>query len=200
MSYADTYLSKSELESLLSGKIDPVDVNKISSAYEMSENAHIDHTMDHGSPYFFHVTRVCKIIICELELYDTDVIIASLLHDIYQTTSNISREIITYNFGNYVAFLIELLNQSTKYLELYPDKVQFKESVDSKTPCRDYLVIWMAEHLDNFRKLTFDPVYNPIQYMSEVERDFFPSAEKAQLPQLDYLIGELKKERNKIVG
>jgi hypothetical protein len=56
----------------------------------------------------------------------------------------------------------------------------------------------MAEHLDKFRRISFNPIYDPINYIKSASELYFPIAERSDNPALKYLLNELKKERNKI--
>ena len=117
MNYNQTYLAKEDLQMKLEGKVGSLELNKIISAYEMADNAYNDMQLPDGTPHFFHCTRVCNIIISELELFDPDLICAALLHKIYAAEVEISREIIDLNFGPYVAFLVEALKDEYKFSE-----------------------------------------------------------------------------------
>jgi len=120
MNYNQTYLAKEDLQMKLEGKVGSLELNKIISAYEMADNAYNDMQLPDGTPHFFHCTRVCNIIISELELFDPDLICAALLHKIYAAEVEISREIIDLNFGPYVAFLVEALKDEYKFFKDNP--------------------------------------------------------------------------------
>ncbi len=133
----------------------------------------------------------------ELEIFDPDVIIATLLHDIYETSEGISRETIEFNFGTYVSFLIEAMHDDRdKINRKIPEELH---NAKVKIPGEDFLIIRMAENLDHFRSFTFDPRHKPIDFINKANKYYFPLAEQTNNHKLKYLISELKKERNKIV-
>ena len=59
--------------------VNPVDINRIIDAYDMADQAYGDKKTLSGEPYFFHTTRVCKILVIELGIFDSELIITSLL-------------------------------------------------------------------------------------------------------------------------
>ncbi|GAB1371680.1 hypothetical protein MASR1M45_17420 [Candidatus Kapaibacterium sp.] len=199
MLYSRTFFSKDEIENAIAGKIEPLEINRILSAYDMSDMAFSDKMSLNGTPYFFHTTRVCKIIIQELEIFDSDLIIAALLHDIFEVNEDISPEIIDYNFGPYVTYLLSILKEDFHSIDSIPAPA-LDDSANVKIPTDDYLIIWLSEHLDNFRALDVSPVFNPVNYILNTLSLHIPAAEQSNNIYVQRLMIELKKERNKILG
>lgn len=196
--YSNTFLSKEELEHVLQNKINPLDLNRIISAYDMADWAYGDKKTIDGSLYFFHVTRVCKILIYELNIYDSELLISALLHDVYNKVEDITPEIIIYNFGPYIAYLMEVLQRDLAYLKSKPFVFGNDEIV--RMPEDDYMILWLSEHLDNFRCLEITLQLNPINYILNVTQSLISNTENLQHKSVKYLVSELKKERNKILG
>jgi (p)ppGpp synthase/HD superfamily hydrolase len=192
------FFSKDELLESLKSNVNPVEINRIIDAYDMSDQAYGDKKTLNGAPYFFHTTRVCKILVNELNIFDSELIIASLLHDIYKTTEDLSDSVIALNFGDYVAYLISVLRQDPEFVNINPFQGVFAEN-SIRIPSDDYLIIWLSEHLDNLRFLEFNTEFNPINYVLNISNNFFPIAEKSGSPHVEYLLKELKKERNRIL-
>lgn len=192
------FLSKEELNKLLENKFNPIAINHILSAYDMADQAYGDKKTISGQPYFFHTTRVAKILLSELNVTDPDLIIASLLHDIYKTCDDITDEIISYNFNPYITYLINALKEDFEYINNNPficnddDNIKFAED--------DYLIIWLSEHLDNLRFPAITPELNPLNYILNITAFFFPMSKKSNNPNVKYLIAELKKEKIKILS
>ncbi len=198
--YHLTHLTISELEQLLRERVDPVELNKIISAYEMAESVHAGQQRRDGSPYFFHCSRVCKILIVELGITDSDVLCASLLHDVLEDSDEITREIIAYNFGEYCAYIVETLTKDLVRQEIDHDAVDLEHVERLKHASDDCLIIRLAARLDNFRCLQFDLKRNPLRYITETMERYVPLAEARQNPHLRYLVAELRKEQNKFLG
>lgn len=197
--YSRTYFSKEELEETLRDKVDPLEMNRIVSAYDMADMAYADKKSFNDSPYFFHTSRVCRILVVELDITEPDLIIGALLHDVFEACAEISPEIIDYNFGPYITYLLTILKDDYDSINNLPIP-QNIQNFDIKLPSDDYLIIWLAEHLDNFRSLEVSPLFNPINYILNTVSILFPVAEKSENPVINKLLNELKQERNKILG
>src|SRR5690349_18124974 len=77
----------------------------------MAEDVHRKQVRHDGTPYFWHVTRVTKILLDELNLRESDLICAGLLHDILEDSPVLSPHILELNFGAYVAYLVTILTK-----------------------------------------------------------------------------------------
>jgi (p)ppGpp synthase/HD superfamily hydrolase len=198
MNYNQTYLTKEELQNKIEDHLTPLHVNKVISAYEFSDNAFGEMKLPDGTPHFFHCTRVCKILIDELKISDPDLLSASLLHRVYAADEEISTEIIDLNFGPYVAYLLEALIDDYNFIE--NDPLKFDDHENFRIPSDDYLIIWLADHLDTFRCLDYGISQSPMKYIKETEKLFFDAAERSENESVNHLVNELKKERNKLLG
>lgn len=194
MSFND-FLSKDELEHILTERVNPEDISKIIGAYEMAEEALSDAIDPTGAPKFYHTTRVCKILLQELGIHEPDLIIAALLHNILLHSSEITLEILNYNFGSYVSYLIQLINddyaerKGTKSSTIPPD------SLDTQA-----LYIILCDYLDILRTMEIASTLNPFKYIEEIKKRYFATAIKREDDKITYLLNELKKEFNKILG
>lgn len=198
--YNKTHLTQSELEYLLHDKMSLVDLQRVMSAYEMARSVHEQQTRRDGTPYFYHCTRVCKIVIEELRLYDADLVCAVLLHDVLEDSKQITKEIISYNFGEYVAYVVETLTKDLEAQERNYDAVDKAHAATLKRSSEDCLLIRLAARLDNFRCLEFDLKSNPIKYVSDTSERYMPLAESSTNTALQILINEMKLVRNKFLG
>ena len=198
--YNQTHLTQSELEYILHDKVSIVDLQRIMSAYEMARSVHEQQSRRDGTPYFYHCTRVCKIVVEELKLYDADLICAVLLHDVLEDSKEITKEIIEYNFGDYVGYVVEILTKDLKAQELNYDEVDQAHAELLKKSNDDCRIIRLAARLDNFRCLAFDLKSNPIKYVRDTSERYLPLAENSDHTALQYLANELKVVRNKFLG
>lgn len=198
--YNKTYLSQSELDYLLHNQCSLADLQKVNSAYEMARSVHEPQIRRDGTPYFYHSSRVTKILITELNIYDTDVISASLLHDVLEDSKEITSEIIRYNFGEYVTYIVETLTKDLEAQERDHDAVDLEHVSLLKRSSADCIIIRLAARLDNFRCLQYDLKSKPMQYINETTERYLPLAENSANLHLQYLANELKKERNKFLG
>jgi len=191
----EDFLKKSELLNLISKKIQPDSINKIMGAYEMSETSQIGHLDPNGSPKFYHTSRVCKILIKELSVFEPDLIIASLLHNILFNSKDITISIIDYNFGSYVAYLVQILTDD--YSERVGEKIS---TIDINNLSNDSLTLILCDCLEIVRTYDFSNTLNPFQYINTIIKRYFETAKTRQDKNIDYLVIELKKEFNKLIG
>ncbi|MBK9247289.1 MAG: bifunctional (p)ppGpp synthetase/guanosine-3',5'-bis(diphosphate) 3'-pyrophosphohydrolase [Ignavibacteria bacterium] len=199
-SYNFTSLSSIELEELLSHHLDAAEINRVICAYELAESVHEHQVRGDGSPYFYHCSRVCRILALELGITDADVLSAALLHDVLEDSETLTQEVIEYNFGRYVAYIVEVLTKDLWRRSYEPDVVD-KEHIELlKNSSSDCLLIKLAARLDNFRCLEFNLKRNPHSYIQETETIFLPMVEQSSNTAFNYLTSELRKERNKFLG
>src|SRR5256885_16875192 len=107
--YNQTFLSKSELRDKLMPIIGALELNNVLNAYEMAENVHQFQRRNDGTPYFWHPTRVTKILLEELNITDPEMLITGLMHDTLEDSDILTPEVLEYNFGPYVSYVIETL-------------------------------------------------------------------------------------------
>jgi (p)ppGpp synthase/HD superfamily hydrolase len=189
------YLSKAELEELLNDRINPEDTSIIIGAYEMAENAEAGETDPTGVPKFYHNTRVCKILIDELFVSTPELLITALLHNILSNTSEITIPIIDYNFGSYVAYLIQLISDD------YAERKEKKGSaINIEAIDINALIIILSDRLDILRTFDFGKSLNTFAYIDKIKKHYFQTALKINTKEIQYLINELRKEFNKILG
>ena len=192
--YQEQFLSRQNLESYITGKIKPEDVSKIIGAYDMAEIAMQGLKNSQGVLQFRHTSRVCRIITEELNILETDLILAALLHNILLNNTGIAPTIIDYNFGSYVAYLVQIV--ADDYFSRYSDYIKLNiENLDN-----DALILILADSLDELRSLDFGEILNPIGFIENIKNRYFRICEAKENESVKYLINEIKKERNKILG
>jgi (p)ppGpp synthase/HD superfamily hydrolase len=197
--YNKKFYSLDQITSALQGKVNCFDINKIVSAYEMMQEVYENRCENDGIPYFHHSTRVCGIILDELNLYDTDLIISCLLHDIYESEDLLSEDIIDYNFGPYVAFLLDLLNVQKQEIKQIPKEYTYKNSNVTKIPGDDILILALAEQLEKMRSLDNTPQFRPHIKLKQIDDIYLPLANISDNVRITYLKHQIVKEKNKIV-
>src|SRR5271167_4227588 len=111
--YNETYLSRDELQKLLRElEVSAVEINKVLDAYDMAESVHEFQKRPDGTPYFWHPSRVAKIILIELNIPDANIISAALLHDTLEDSHVLTPEILDLNFGTYTSYLVQKFRSS----------------------------------------------------------------------------------------
>ncbi len=194
------HLTRENIESLLSSRTTPFELNEILGAYEMAEKAYEDLKFFDGTPYFHHITRTANILISELEISDSDVICAGLLQNIHEHSSEITPEIVEYNFGPYVSLLTENLSSNKDTLDIEPSELEFDIQDKLNVPGDDYLIIKLSAILDILRFLEPCPNFDLIKLLRTTRNKYFEIMENSANPSLLYLLRAIRKERNNIIG
>lgn len=199
--YNQTYLERAALERMLREKaLSAVDINMVLDAYEMAETVHEFQKRPDGTPYFWHPSRVAKIVVDELDISDVAIICASLLHDVLEDSQVLSAEILEYNFGAYTSYLVSMLTKDIKAEGLLREIVE-KEYVERlQGATDDAKLLKLCDRLDTFRCLEFNVKRNPIKYVMETTKHYFPLAEESNNPKMQYILKELQAARNKFLG
>ncbi len=193
--YYQTFLGKDELFERISKTFEPTIVTKIISAYELAENAYNNKYRADNMPVFYHITRVCKIILDELNINEPDVIIASLLHDVFISNTDINHNIISFNFGYYVTFLVDALTDDA--LDFQNSKIDGKKLLDVSGD--DGLIIRLAEILDEIRCIDYNSDLMPIPYFTKVTKFYLTNCNTNQNKNIEYLVEQIKKEGSRLL-
>jgi guanosine-3',5'-bis(diphosphate) 3'-pyrophosphohydrolase len=199
--YNETYLERAEMERMLRERgLAALDINVVLDAYDMAESVHEFQKRPDGTPYFWHPSRVAKIIVDELGISDISIICAALLHDVLEDSQVLTSEILEYNFGAYTSYLVSMLTKDIKAQGELREIIE-KEYVERLTGAtEDAKMLKLCDRLDTFRCLEFNVKRNPIKYVMETTKHYFPLAEKSEDPNMKYLLKELQQTRNKFLG
>ncbi len=193
-------LSIEELEERLLRHGDSISMSKVVDAYEMAKSVHAYQIRNDGTPYFDHSARTARILMDELSAFDTDLIIAALLHDVLEDSETITKGIIEYNFGSYVAYVVETLTKDLAKARLDPDGVDTAHVARLASASADCLIIKLAARLDNIRCLSFNLKKNPIVYISNTLERYVPLAEASSSQRLHMLASAIRLEANTFLG
>jgi (p)ppGpp synthase/HD superfamily hydrolase len=199
-SYNKTFLSYEELEARVAAHTDPLALPKVLDAYEMSRSVHEHQLRNDGTPYFWHSTRVTKILLDELQLNDSDLLISALLHDVLEDSDVITRGVLEYNFGSYVTYIVETLTKNLERAKTDPEGVDLAHAEALKAASEDCMVIKLASRLDNIRCLEFNLKRNPLVYIQNTFQRYLPTADASSNPRLHTLAREIRQEANKFLG
>ncbi|MBR5090721.1 MAG: bifunctional (p)ppGpp synthetase/guanosine-3',5'-bis(diphosphate) 3'-pyrophosphohydrolase [Ruminiclostridium sp.] len=134
------------------------DLNKITAAYELANEAHAGIKRSSGEPYIIHPIAVADIL---LDLFmDTDTLCAALLHDVVEDT-DVPLETIRKKFGEDVANLVDGVTKigqiplnTTKEEQQAENirKILIAMSKDIRV-----IIIKLADRLHNMRTIKFRP-------------------------------------------
>jgi (p)ppGpp synthase/HD superfamily hydrolase len=112
----------------------------------------------------------------------------------------LTQEVLAYNFGEYAAFIVQILTKNLDEQKVDPESIE-RAHVEllAKSPS-DCLIIKLAARLDNFRCLDFQLKRNPLIYVNRTNELYLPLADSSNNVFLQKLSEELKRERNKFLG
>ena len=160
--YNQSFLTKCELTEKLIDVIGSVELNRINSAWEMAQNVHQFQQRNDGTPYFWHPSRVAKILLGELGITDSDLICAALLHDVLEDSDILTPKVLAFNFGDYVGDIVETLTKEIGIkdgpLREKIDQEYIERLQNSSEDCR---IVKLADRLDNLRCIQFNLKRDP---------------------------------------
>ena len=94
----------------LAGKMSERDTMLVEFAYDLSKEAHRTHKRVKGGRYFEHPRATCLILMDELGIYDRDLIIGMLLHDVGEDSPLLGSSVESYDrFVEVARFRLELV-------------------------------------------------------------------------------------------
>jgi len=151
-------------------RIGPEDLARVEKAFRFAASAHAGQIRKSGEPYITHPVAVANIVAEELEL-DANTVCAAFLHDVVEDTPY-EVEDIRENFGDDVAFLVEVVTKRRK--QFYENTKQvdnYKQILDSVHYDVRALLVKLADRLHNMR--TLDSMRPDKQMKIAGETDFF---------------------------
>jgi len=100
-------MNRKDFEILIKGKFTPEENGKIMLAYRFSKYGHRNQFRKDGRRYFEHPREVARILMEELEIFDYELIVAILLHDLKEDSYLLIDNDIELIFGNNIYLLVE---------------------------------------------------------------------------------------------
>lgn len=189
--YNHTHYTREELIDAISDRLDPVELTTVLAAYEMAGSVHEYQIRNDSTPYFWHLSRVARIIIHELEYVNADVISAALLHDVLEDSDIITADVLKYNFNSYISYIVEVLTKNIRLLGVQREQENHEYIERLRYSSIDCKIVKFAERLDNYRCLEFGVKRNPFGYIEITERNYYPMAREEQNNILNRIIREM---------
>jgi (p)ppGpp synthase/HD superfamily hydrolase len=196
--YNQIFFTRQDLIDAIATKLDPVELTTVLGAYEMASSVHEYQLRNDSTPYFWHLSRVARIVIHELEYVNADVVSAALLHDVLEDSDIITAEVIKYNFSAYIAYIVEVLTKNIRLLGVQREQEDSEYIERLRYSSIDCKIVKFAERLDNYRCLEFGVKRNPFGYIEATERDYYPMAEEAGHALLDRMVEEMNRIKRKL--
>ncbi|TAE83793.1 MAG: bifunctional (p)ppGpp synthetase/guanosine-3',5'-bis(diphosphate) 3'-pyrophosphohydrolase [Bacteroidetes bacterium] len=162
--------------------LDNHDRRQIRKAFEMAVDAHKTMRRKSGEPYILHPLAVAQICAEEIGLGPTSIICA-LLHDVVEDT-DVKLEVITLNFGEKVARIIDGLTKISGVFEQQDKSIQaenFKKLLLTLSDDVRVILIKLADRLHNMRTLDSMSAKSQLKIASETQYVYAPLAHRLGL-------------------
>lgn len=155
---------------LLKLRVSDEELKTIEDAYTLSKYGHRNQLRDQGMRYFEHPKEVALILVDELGIYDSEMIVMALLHDIIEDTFILSDHGLEKLFGKRV---VEGLRYLTK-----TDTVE--HYIKRMTQCEDMgvIIVKFADRLHNLRTLDGVTQEKRERKIKETQELYLPLLEK----------------------
>ena len=113
-------------------KVTPNDLKRLDLAYDVAKYGHRNQLRESGERYFEHVRSTAIILVDELGVYDVELIMAALLHDILEDSFLLKGERAEMVFGSRVARITKAV---TKVSKDDPRFATNQQRIDSQVYC-----------------------------------------------------------------
>ncbi len=159
--------------------------DRIMLAYKLAKYGHMGQKRQSGEEYFEHPKRVVLILMEELGIYDHEMIIAALFHDILEDSFILTSREIELIFGPRVRKLVDVLtkpeiaDKTRKYLEYFFHLIHSEKAA---------FTIKLADRLSNMRELDECSPEMIRKQVKETEDIFIPLTREMESPLLPKLI------------
>lgn len=164
----------------LTDKFEEKDIGLIEFAYDMSKEAHRTQSRDGGLRYFEHPRAGCLILMDELGVYDPDLLVAFLLHDVGEDTPLLGNRKLSYEkfaatlgarvspiFGSRVADTVLRLTKPAVGTASFMTKGEaFQFYIGELKKSEDAIILKMVDRLHNLRSL---PLHKPSWIKKQIE-------------------------------
>ncbi|WP_116952966.1 HD domain-containing protein [Jiangella endophytica] len=101
----DSWTTWDDARAALTGRLPGPDLDRLAAAYAFAAERHAGQTRPAGEPYTRHLLEVAEILATALDVTDTDLIAAALLHDVVEDTPATLADVAE-RFGPRVAALV----------------------------------------------------------------------------------------------
>ncbi len=187
------------------------EIEDIDFAYDIAKEAHRPAVRDEGIRYFEHPRSGCLIMTDELGLYDRDLLISFLLHDVGEDTPMLGNVTKSYDefkrkaqlrltklFGEKVAdTVIRLTKPSVDNIRFHNKQEVYDFYLAELVKSEEAILLKMVDRLHNLRSLQKDKPEKIERQIEETEEKYIPIFESVVGPQKEYvamLVAKIKQQ------
>lgn len=172
----ETVVNRAQFEEQIAKYFIPSQLRLIMMAYRFSKYGHRGQERDGGGRYFDHPREV-SLILLRQGLFDHEMIIAALLHDVMEDSFILTWEDLEFIFGSRVCGLVKLLTKEPGL-----PKEQYFPRLLSGPP--EAWLIKMADRLHNLSTLGSCTREKQIKQIKETREKYFPLCRQLALATL----------------
>lgn len=166
-----TNFGRAQFEELINKYFIPSQVRLIMMAYRFSKYGHRGQQRDNGGRYFDHPRRV-SVILLEQSVFDHEIIIAALLHDVIEDSFILTLEDIEYIFGGRVCTIVKLVTKE----QGLPKEQYFPRLLSSENPAA--WLVKLADRLHNMQEVGGSSREKQLKYVKETREKIMPLCHK----------------------
>lgn len=157
-------------------KVTPIDLKRLDMAYDMAKYGHRNQFRESGERYFEHVRSTAIILVDELGVYDVELIMAALLHDILEDSFLLKGDRTEMIFGARVAYITTTVSKLPKDDPRFTTAEQrllfYHEQI--KNGNWEVKLVKLADRLHNLRTLMSCSLEKQKRKLAETKRSYLP--------------------------
>jgi GTP pyrophosphokinase len=157
-------------------KVTPTDLKRLDMAYDMAKYGHRNQFRESGERYFEHVRNTAIILVDELGVYDVELIMAALLHDILEDSFLLKGDRTEMIFGARVAYITTTVSKLPKDDPRFATPKQrllfYHQQI--KNGNWEVKLVKLADRLHNLRTLMSCSLEKQKRKLAETKRSYLP--------------------------
>ena len=165
-----------------------INIALIEDAIDFAQRYHLNQMRHSGDPYFYHLLEVANL--TTQYLFDTESIVAALLHDAVEDTDSFIEQI-ELIFNKEIADIVNILSKITKDYKLSKEETFYKINNTQDTK-RKAIIIKVIDRLHNMRTIHhIKPLSKQKRIAKETLHFYIPLAKAANLIKIEQELSKI---------
>jgi GTP pyrophosphokinase len=157
-------------------KVTPTDLKRLDMAYDMAKYGHRNQFRESGERYFEHVRSTAIILVDELGVYDVELVMSALLHDMLEDSFLLKGDRTEMIFGARVAYITTTVSKLPKddprFTTMKQRLLFYHQQI--KTGNWEVKLVKLADRLHNLRTLMSCSLEKQKRKLAETKRSYLP--------------------------